>query len=317
MTSPRRLGAAVGFAALILAGNLSGCTDDGDGGAERDHAAGDPDYAGPLAEFFGWEEVALEGEGAFTEAERQNHLAVEEFLVECMREQDFEYRPMPFWGDRETGLTDPNQEAWDLKRDDPEAFARQYGYGITTIEYDYTEPEPDPATGDPNFAYREGLSEDDRAAYDTALYEDCYPQANREVYGDGDNAGIEQFNDFLEEMGALYERVRDDSRVIEAKRQWSECMDGAGYPDLADLYDPQERVTEKHSGLSGEDDPDLLAEAREFELAIAWADYGCQQETRVQQIEREVQFALEEQFLADHAQQAEAYRDWLERRRTG
>lgn len=324
MTSPRRRSAAVGLAALVLVGNLSGCTDDGGGdgggdGTERSHPTGDPDYAGPLAEFFGWEEAGPEGEAAFTEIERQNHLAVEELLVGCMREQGFEYRPMPFWGDRETASADPNQAAWDLQREDPEAFAEQYGYGITTIEYDYTEAEPDPATTDPNFAYREGLPEAERAAYDTALYEDCYPRANQQVYGDGDgdDAGIEQFDGFLAEMSALYERVREDSRVVEAKREWSECMAGAGYPGLADLYDPQERVTEQMTGPSGGDDPELLAEAREFELAIAWADYGCQQETRVEQIEREVQFALEEQFLADHTQQAEAYRDWLDGRRNG
>lgn len=319
MTSPRWRSAAVGLATLVLVGNLSGCADDGDGGGgtEPYRPSGEPDHAGPLAEFFGWEEVGPDGEGAFTEVERQNHVAVEELLVQCMSDQGFEYQPMPFWGDRATDVADPNQAAWDLKRDDPEAFAEQYGYGITTIEYDYTEPEPGPAVDDPNAAYRESLPEAERAAYDAALYEDCYPQANQEVYGDGDTDGVERFDEFLAEMSALYERVREDPRVVEAKRDWSRCMAGAGYPGLVDLYDPQQRVADQLTGPSGEDDPDRLARAREFELAIAKADYDCQRQTQVEQIEREVQFALEEAFLADYKAQAEAYRDWLEKRPHG
>lgn len=338
MMSPRRLGVIVGLSALILAG----CTDGGDNG-DDDKSADDLDYAGPLAEFFGWEQVAPEGEAAFTETERRNHFAIEEYLVECMQELGFEYQPMPFWGDTEANFTDPNQEVWDLKQEDPEAFAKQYGYGITTIEYDYTEPVPtDPAATDPNYEYRESLSEDARAVYDESLYGDCYEQANQQVHGTGEDAGIEQFEEFLAEMGALYDRVRTDPRVVEARQGWSTCMADAGYPGLEALEDAQTRVTEKQGELYGWDepepdpapaptgtaapgapgtvapgappevDPEIEAEVRDFELAIAWADYGCQQDTEVKLIEREVQFELEEAFLADHEQQAEAYREWLD-----
>jgi hypothetical protein len=305
MMSRPRLGVLAGIAALILAG----CTDRGAG--DDTGRAADQDDPGPLAEFFGWEEVAPEGKEAFTESERQNHFAIEEQLVECMAEQGFEYQPMPFWGDLESDFTDPNQEAWQLKKDDPEAFARQYGYGITTIEYDYTEPVPtDPAANDPNYGYRESLSEDARAVYDEVLYGDCYERANRAVHGTGgEDSGIEQFNEFLEEMSALYERVRNDSRVVTAKQEWSACMAGAGYAGLAELYDAQERVTEKQVELG---EPEVAEQLREFELAIAWADYECQQETAVTRTEREVQFALEEEFLQAHRQQAEAYREWLD-----
>src|SRR5690606_14030953 len=123
---------------------------------------------------------------------------------------------------------------------------------------------------------------------------------------------------------------------------WSDCMASAGYPDLEDLYGGENLVYERQSEAYGWDagepvvvtaepeaEPDLantaapepsepveldsevLAELREFELAVAWADYECREEHDVERIQREVQYEHEEQFIEDHRAELEAYRDWI------
>jgi hypothetical protein len=279
----RLLSAAVCGIALTL----SGC---GDGGPTDEPE--EPEYDGPIAEFMGWENTGSSDEPEWTEQDRQKHYQVQELVVTCMAEAGFEYTPQPFWGDREDDYQDPHADIWRLQQEDPEAFAREYGYGMTTVEYDEEVIETPDASDDPNWEYRESLSPAAQEEYDKALYGDweaveqereeagvdpedweyespggCENEAYEEVYGSFDDEG--QFEELWEEWDVLYQRIDDDPRMDEAKQAWSGCMADAGYPGLEDLYDGQNEVSERQSELYGWDEGDgVLPEPIEEGTAI-------------------------------------------------
>jgi hypothetical protein len=335
---------------------VAGCSGGGDGDDDSGTGA-----AGPLADFFGWDEQARGEDGEFTEEDRQQHYQAQDLIVACMSEAGFEYTPEPFYGDLDQSQQDPNREVWDLQQDDPEAFAREYGYGMTTIDYERVDGA---ASGQaPNLEYRETLSPAAQEEYDKALWGDwseyeeaieageevepptasgCSDSAYQEVYDyGGDDGAEEQFDSLHEEWGALEERIENDPRMEAATQEWSGCMADAGYPGLTDRYAGQEEVSQRQGELYGwddeaavdsgggsggeaavqpaptpsfepvEPDPEDLAELREFELAIATADYTCRQEHDLDGVEQSVRFEHEEQFLESHREELEAYRDYL------
>jgi hypothetical protein len=271
----RLLGAAV----CVVALTLSGCGDD-----NSSNDPDDPEYDGPIAEFMGWENTGFGDEQEFTEEERQQHYQIQDLIVTCMSEAGFEYTPEPFYGDRQDDFEDPYEEVWKLQQEDPEAFAREYGYGFTTIDYESDVIETPDASDDPNWAYRESLSPAAQEEYDKALWGDweayeeqleeagedeavetfepggCSDEAYQEVYGDRGEGEQDQFEDLFNEWDTLYERIEDDPRMDEATQAWSDCMADAGYPGLEDLYDGQNQVSERQSELYGWDDEGVLPE---------------------------------------------------------
>jgi hypothetical protein len=356
----RRLASAA--AACVLGLTVAACGGDDTGGSDSTESGG------PLAEFFGWDEEArLGGDEEFTEEERQQHYEVQELVVACMSEAGFEYTPEQFYGDSDNAWEDPFAEVWKLQEDDPEAFARDYGYGYTTIDYDGIE-ESEPEVTDPNWEYQESLSPAAREEYEKALWGDwseyeeaiedgeevepiqpggCSEAAYQEVYDYQDEEEeSEQFEDLMTEWETLYERTENDPRLTEAKQAWSGCMADAGYPDLTDLYDAQDQVSQRQSELYGWDDEEAIAveseggsggelttqpdpspsfepvepdpaeleELRTFEREIALADYQCRQEHDIDELERTVRFEHEAEFIEDHREELEAYRDWINER---
>lgn len=256
---------SVGAFALTAVLVLAGCGDGGsDGGGSSDH--------GPLAAFFGWDDVGLSGDYEFTEEDRQRHYQVQEYIVTCMAELGFEYYPEPFWGDQEGHgriADDPYQEAWALQQEDPEAFAKQYGYAITTIEYDFGDDgfdEWDPSD-DPNWAYRESLSPAAQQEYERALWGEwpeewddgepmeidmsviggCQNVAYDQAYGMGEDWEEEQarFETLWQEWETLYQRIENDPRLSEVMQGWRSCMADAGHPGLTERWDGQELVHER------------------------------------------------------------------------
>jgi hypothetical protein len=200
-----------------------------------------------------------------------------------MTEAGFEYTPEPFYGDRDDAYVDPHADVWQLQQDDPEAFAREYGYGFTTIDYGAEATETPDSTDDPNAAYREGLSTAAQEEYDKALWGDweayeeeleesgedpeavrgiepggCSDEAFKEVYGDGSEGDEGQFEELFEEWDALYQRIESDPRMEDATQAWIGCMAAAGHPDLEDLYGGQNEVSERQSELYGWDDEGVL-----------------------------------------------------------
>lgn len=260
----------VGAAACAVALILTGCGDD-----DPSDDTEESEFDGPIAEFMGWENTGIGEEPEFTEEERQQHYQVQDLIVACMSEAGFEYTPEPFYGDREDAFKDPYAEVWQLQQDDPEAFAREYGYGLTTIDYQRDIGEtPDPGD-DPNYAYRESLSPAAQEEYDKALWGDfeaveeqagdatteavdpggCSNDAYEQVFGGAESGpGEDQFTELFEEWDALYQRIENDPRMDVATMAWLSCMSDAGYPDLDDLYGGQNAVSERQSELYGWED---------------------------------------------------------------
>lgn len=352
---------------------LTGCGDDDGSGGQNDGTNGDSaDQAGdgeelsPLEEYLG-ENSGFAGGGGMTvalsagdmdEEQRQQMRQVEELVAACMEEAGFEYVPVdPFGGD--TG-DDPFADAYALP---PDEFAREYGYGMTTLMEPGKGEEQE--STDPNEAIREGLSETALEEYNRTLFGDavemigdggavaiapgedgeqpapqdlgCHGEASAEVFGEDGGMmmgpDLSEFEGLFEDVEALRQRIESDPRIVEAIEAWSACMAQAGYSEFDATTDPEDAVMEQMSELYGWDDqapeddansdgpsttmggPDevdvdeaALAELQEYEIAVATADYDCEQQ-EFTDARQEVAWGFEEDFVEEHRAELERYRD--------
>ena len=271
----------------------------------------------------------LEEALGFDEASMQEREAkVQEQVRRCMKAQGFDYVPM-----------DPSQQK--LVRigpgggNDDRGFRRTKGYGVSTV-LGVAAGEQGLAS-DPNERIRQSLSEEDRKAYDRALFGQaatgggpvggiiireepgpagggadaggqleggCFQSANRKVGG----GNLERLGPKLEE---LEERINGDPRLVKADAAWSRCMAEAGHryerPQdiVADLMARMAKLSGAASSGSGPvrppdpDDPGLVDLQRE-ELALAGADDECSDRTRRGEVARRVRAEAERRFLEDN-----------------
>lgn len=253
------MAAVLGACALCL--TVSACGGDD----ASNQPSGGTDH-GPLAEFMGWTDgYSYRGP---SEEERQQQYRVEELVAECMAEQGFEYIPQPL-DERLRGPGEEYEEIWALQRNDPERFAREYGYGFSTMPDSWFVAKEDEGYEDPNWAIRESLSPAAQEEYDRALWGEwpeleegeevdgpiepetpgCYAEASEEVYGSGDD--FAQWEDINDQISDLYERIDNDPRVQSARQAWTDCMADAGHPGLEEVYDGQELVSDRMAELYG------------------------------------------------------------------
>jgi hypothetical protein len=158
-----------------------------------------------------------------------------------------------------------------------------------------------------------------------------------EVYGvlpileviPGDRGDAELFRD----IEALEDRFRRDPRIVAATEDWAECMAGNGYPDFKEPQEAENAVFDRMSALQGwggegdesadsagglvamggpdaDVDPDDLKELQEYEIGVATADYDCQRE-HYQDTHDEVAREIEQQFVDDHREELERYRNQM------
>ncbi|WP_157987469.1 hypothetical protein [Jiangella endophytica] len=309
MTNWRARGRLLAFACVAgLA--LTGCgDDDGDGGQNdgtngdsADQASGDGEELSPLEEYMG-ENSGFAGGGRMTvafsaadldEDDRQKMRQVEELVAVCMEEAGFEYIPVdPFGG--ETG-DDPFADAYALP---PDEFAREYGYGMTTLMNPVKDEEQESA--DPNEAIREGLSEAALEQYHIALWgegvqvsgggavsvepapveggapsapedQGCHGEARAEVYGEDDGQlmgpDFSEFEGLFEDLDALRQRIDSDPRMVEASEAWAACMAQAGYSEFDATTDPEDSVMEQMSELYGWNDQPADDEASSGDASV-------------------------------------------------
>lgn len=292
------LGAAICVAALLLAG----CGGGGGSVVRRDLTA-----ASPLAEFLGTTPRSQLGLPHLDEQERERQDALTDLVAQCMTDAGFEYVAVSM-ADR---LGQAFLDAYTLA---PAEFARQYGYGVTTIEANDFD--------DPNERLRDELAPAERAEYDRALWGEpgsgggCYLRASAEVYGDpaDPEAGYAEFGDLSDRINELYQRIDDDPRLHEAHRRWAACLAGAGHPGFTAPPDARQSVFDRLpgpvAGAPAAADPEQLAEVRGYELALAPVDHECQRR-HVDGPRRLVTIELERAFIEEHRAELERYRDWL------
>lgn len=171
----------------------------------------------------------------------------------------------------------------------------------------------------------------------------CHQVASEEIYGEPEDVqrpDMSEFDGMFEDLGTLYERIETDPRITEAAAAWASCMAEAGYADFEKPMDASTSVMDRmgelyqwdnpgHGAAGGgvaeppadaegevtadfvspaDVDPAELEGLKEYELAVAVADYGCQQES-YEEVYVEVSTELEEEFVDSHRDELERYRD--------
>ena len=223
-----------GLSALAFVTLLAACgsSDGSDAAAGEGVAPPSTATPSPLAELFGWDRSIA--------AIRDEENAIEQLVVTCMKEQGWKYQPMPFVA------SDSLVAFMDERMADPAAFGAAYGYGVVR-EYELIYEAGSTGGGrreDPNRAYVDSLSVDDRLAFGTALFgaqsaapvddtsgagepkmppiesSGCRAEAERAVYGGrpGDDPAISG------RLSSLTAAMNDDPAMQAAFARWADCM---------------------------------------------------------------------------------------------
>jgi hypothetical protein len=257
------------------------------------------------------------GSLGFGSQEEQTRL-IEEAAVACMAQEGFEYQPATlgaFTFDDDEFPSDPGE------------FRRQYGYGAAPVLLlaPFISEE---AEADPNAAYYDALSDEDKAAYDEALYgptldeedvtdqfiptEGCLIEATQEVVGD-----FQVLFTLQEKLADLSAQFDADPRIIDVTADWSECMAEQGYT-YGTLSEPEIEFGEKAQnelfsavlasgeGLDpfgrdgfGDLDTSGLETLADEEIQVANADQDCR-DLHVNEVEQEVREELEPLFIEEN-----------------
>jgi hypothetical protein len=223
--------------------------------------------------------------------ERQTR--VEGQIRDCMSAQGFEYKPVD-------PLAQPQPLTAKVRLNDEE-YAKQFGYGITTLIGRGS------AQSDPNDSVRKSLSAADRAAYDRALWGEnpgatfaeavdsgdfselggCTKKASESVFGGGDVVTA-----VIGKLDELDERITQDQRMVRANEKWVDCLAEKGFryaeSDRIDEYllnrfrsilgaGAKPGATAPPDGAASYDPAALTALQRE-EVRIATADVACEKQ---------------------------------------
>lgn len=327
-------------AAVLAALTLVGCSAPGDspltppgGGAGSSAQSSaddqpDPDES-PLQQYRLASVKALLDRSGQPQDPEQGRL-VEESIAACMTAEGFEYVPKL----ASTPAVAPGDDEADLWRPDDRAWVERYGYGVTNNPYsDRAASVPEPV--DPNQTYLDSLTDAEREAYYEALMgrtkqaddeEDvsapalqergCVGRAEYEVRGARPTlqkedreilAAIQAFDDEL--------RLQPEFDAIDAA--WAQCMTTAGFEGFTRQLDAAESIYQldgeywqgrsprDHPDLGTTRDPDFVA-IGERELTLALADLTCREATDYRTQQLAIQFAMEKQFVADHAEEVAA-----------
>lgn len=256
---------------LAVAGCGSGPADTG-----KDTAAGDG--KSPLAPYMGemfsggnggvmMRATRVGGSGQPTEQELAKQRKVSELTAACMKKEGFEYVVTQPETEQKKSKFD---EAFDLP---PDKFASQYGYGISTIDFDAM---PAGDADDPNRKLRAKLSPTAQKAYDKALDGDmgsqggvvvskpgegpanssaqnsgCRGKAFEETYGKpGEQTDLNKFDSLFKDLETLRKRIESDPRVTEAAQKWSDCMADAGHAGLRKVEDGRTKINDRMMALT-------------------------------------------------------------------
>ncbi|HEV8625872.1 MAG TPA: hypothetical protein VG034_15560 [Acidimicrobiia bacterium] len=281
---------AVGLA-CVLAG-LAGC-----GGGKADAAKDDKRLE---------QQIGIDDDGI-----RLKQTTAENLMRDCMKAQGFDYVPQDPAG-QQAALVG----AQGMSKED---FEKQYGYGITTLY----EQRRKLAVAGPNAAIRDSLSDADRKAYDKALHGDdptatfanaldsgdysrlggCIKTATDEVFG-----GADVLQSLSAKLDELDQKMRADSRMVKAVREWSACMREKGFDGLAEQEDVDAVLKKKleeivgapgdlagTGGAEADYDKAALAALQKEEVAMVKADTECEEE-HVEAVEDKVAVEYEQAF---------------------
>ncbi|WP_054683785.1 hypothetical protein [Microbacterium sp. No. 7] len=165
----------------------------------------------------------------------------------------------------------------------------------------------------------------------------CYGAAQHEVYGEQNVWEDEQFADLNEAMSQMWSDIENDPRIVELDAEWAACMADAGHSGFTKQFDAQQSIYDEMNKFWEEGGPqwdDSLTEEEnakifedfnkeiekqmeplaEKEVELALADLECREKTDYRGEQMKIQFAIEEQFIADHKTELEAFKAAAEQR---
>ncbi len=324
MRPARRALPALGCAGLIL---LAACSSSSSPTEEAAATEG-----GPLTRYMEQVYGGAEQPPEDMDAQMRQH---EEVVAACMQEQGFDYTPMDPASDGSAAVMAADAEMPDLES---EEYVAEHGYGMTTYDQEEVAPEPSEAFEDPNADYVASMSESERAAYEEALYGSpeqfemtdpeaempaydwtamgCTGRAQHEVYETEDPMSDPEFAPLAEEVNRFYENLMTRPEIAALDAEWASCMADAGYAGYTSQMDAQTDISDRLNALyeqssaeAPEPDPAAMAELRELEIRTALADLGCRKETGYIEKTTEITSAAEEEFVAVHRAELDA---WVE-----
>ena len=277
---------------------LAGCGGS-DGAATSDADLMNPGK-GPLGALLGF------AESSATQA--AEHLAVEQAIAECMKDEGWEYRP------RAKPVGAAFAEDQDEQMADPIAYGERYGYGIVRTWESMEDAAADPAQGtDPNEDYLASLSAEEAQAWWASLtglselmFDDpaeptpppldeqgCYGRAQAQVHGDSPTQDPAVEEALLDAIG----RIDDDPAMKAANERWATCMQRRDpsyrwatsddiVVDLSDRIDQAADVGEA-----------AIEAVRQDEVTIWAADHACLVEAGVYEVRRDVEQHIVDDLL--------------------
>lgn len=301
---------------LVAALALTGCSSDTPAPAATATSRQD----GPLSKAMG----GILGRPDPQEMRAQSS-AKENEIAACMTAQGFEYIPVDY-----SSLFDAVDEEKLVGQGTVE-WAAKNGYGLALFNTQ-ADGEPIPPLVDPNVKHAESLSEAELAAYNAALYgapdglseeeaeagvslyapstAGCSGAADEKVSGQEDALfNGPEFADLLQAMNDIYTDAAEDSRTMAADAAWADCMADEGYTgfsapaEAADSLNNATHALFSEVGAPGSyvsPTSEQLAEFRELEVALAFADFTCREQIGWQSTWNTVVFELEATFVTDH-----------------
>lgn len=224
-------------------------------------------------------------------------------VAACMVAQGFSHEP-EFGVIAAIGEIDDGTRAW----------AENFGLGVV-VEFRAALTELDRQSGESrNEIYVASLTEDQRAAYMSALFGDLGEITDEPVAfepGGCQGLAFEARTEVLERYGSLAgplddldDRIGEDPRVQALEQTWASCMSALGwsFADAQEMVDEVYRrllELEEFGGTPAGDDAGLTApELLDFERQIAQADFDCRAPGREQMMR--VRAAYEQEFIADN-----------------
>lgn len=241
-----------------------------------------------LDDALGWSRDDSASLGRRLRSEIERAILREDFMVECMAAEGFEYYPLP-QEQRFAVIEDPDAPQG------TEAFTEKYGFGVSTfafpleivgseaLGYDRSWADIDVPSFDenPNAGYYASLDEPGQAAYDRAIggadgRSGCAAEAQAAV-PDPTDTRIE----LADELEELDERVKADAEFVGLAAEIDSCMQVEGFTFVG--FDELEaeierRMLDAELVSDGTSEPaelppdefiDRLVEIQEFELALA------------------------------------------------
>lgn len=309
-------GAAVGTAALLIA--LTGCTASDAGPADPE----DSPLGAYLAAAWGSD---LSEEEQLEQFEKTN-TEREELIAACMSDAGFEYVP-----DTNTGsLSFSADDTWNP---DSREWVAQYGYGMVNYPGMNEQPAPEDEYVDPNADYVSSLTESEQTAYWEVLYgpaipeeemnEDgsyewdwtqggCHGQAQHEMDGD-DPFSADEHKPLMDAINTFYTDAQNAPAFADLNAEWVACMDESGHSGFVAQADAQNSMNDELNAYYEsqtewlENDPALEALA-EKEVELALVDLDCREETDFRDRQTKIMAELEEQFIADHKAELDAFK---------